>query len=66
MDKLTFIKNLKSKNAWTIYVRSSPKRWKSEDGKLVLSELGQALPDKAIRHEKPVKKLIHSGENQKQ
>ena len=23
------------------------------------------MPDKAIRHEKPVKKLIHSGENQK-
>ena len=57
-EKLTFMQNLKSGNAWTAYVRTSPARLKEENGELILSELGKALTSDSLDQNKSIKKGI--------
>lgn len=48
-DRLSFFQNLKSPYAWTGNFRSSPAKWKKEDGELVVQALLQAKDHPEVR-----------------
>lgn len=54
-DQLTFFQNLKSPMAWTGLVRTSPVRWKSEDGEIIVAAMLDAQANPVHREIDPRK-----------
>lgn len=50
LNELSFAKDgqLKSQHAWTVHVRSSPRRWKTEDGILIENKLKEQIRNPSL------------------
>ena len=50
LNQLSFSKDgqLKSQHAWTVHVRSSPRRWKTEDGILIENKLKEQIKNPVL------------------
>ena len=60
LGELSFSKDGKLKNphAWSVYVRSSPRKWKSEDGILIEKKLNQQIKNPILYKENEYGKKI--------
>jgi hypothetical protein len=59
--QLSIFQNLKSLGAWAVHFRTSPKKWKEEDSKAVLTALREAKKNPLHRSLQDRERLINTG-----